>query len=609
MACHRTSNSRRGFYGMGEGAKATYTDNTTGALMIGQSVASGTIQQDYQDDVHKGKIYTADNGERRSIENCNACHSKQYYKSPLANVALNANHDFPKGNSDMDVRNDLDYAPNAKSCEECHMTSKHPVVPSDPTGKRSLLSAHTELWTSQGNMAGYSQKSLTRITQRHFDVVDCQACHINSKSGRHGKPLQLLYRYRRAADGKEKIMTYNPRLRARWLDKTSGRVLVKTERLSVLKKSKDKDGKLIAIIEDPITGEKLGQVPARQSRYGFRTGDPETYEDWIALKKAYDQLLVKKGYKNPDTTYSWSESNEYVVSHNTRPAADSVQCNECHNRTQRGAYASLVSPDGILGQSNVKKVTSIPDNRLVAEGVITLELPYMKLQENGDITENVADILYATRVDPFMTLLKNSSASEITGAFKKVKTSDLLSGVGAQLGALMKPDFKHNTSFIFQVNKGKFSLRNMAAAINGSLTNDFVFPTYWGVMGIVKGASTDGSVQDMLTARHYGQLRSDVFYFDVKDKAKKPIKSLNGASMYIKVMYKGNKTDVNAINIVTADLGVKVIKTLPAENILMIQPAKTFANGGSFPNGTKMTEEGFVIFKTDQLGYFVVADK
>ena len=67
MLCHRTSNSRRGFYGFGEVASATYEDGDDGPL-----------EEAYKDDVHKGKTWTEPNGETREIENCNACHSRNY---------------------------------------------------------------------------------------------------------------------------------------------------------------------------------------------------------------------------------------------------------------------------------------------------------------------------------------------------------------------------------------------------------------------------------------------------------------------------------------------------------------------------------------------------
>ncbi|MDF1584226.1 MAG: cytochrome C [Methyloprofundus sp.] len=583
MECHITSNSRRGFYGFGESAAATIAN-------AGEDAADGTLEDDYKDDVHKGKMYTDDNGQVRDLENCNACHSKQYFKSPLENIDLDANHNFPKGNSDMDVRNDLDYAPNAKSCEECHINAKNKVIPS---GHDTLLDAHRELWKGAGDMAGYSKDSLTKITQTHFDVVSCQACHINDKKS-NGKPIQLLFRYREAEDGKSKMVPYNPRLRARWLDKTSGRVLAKTERNSVFEKGEDADGNSYGIIKDPISGAELGRVGGTNGNHGFSFNEPDSYESWVALKTAYDNLLTKKGYENPDTTYVWSESNEYIISHNTRPSPDSVQCEECHERKQDGAFSSLVSPKGIMGRANEKKVTTIPDNRLVTEGVITLELPYMKLQANGDITENVEDILYDTKIDSYMTLLKNSSASEILGAFSVIRKGDLMAAAGPELAAKMAADFISPNSYLFQVNKGAASLRNMVAVIDGNIVNDILFPTYRGIMGKVDGV--DAGVQDLLNARNYGKLRSDVFYFDVQDSAKVSVKLLNSTPIYFKVGYKGTKTAVSAINVVTADLGVTRVTTVPAENILMLQP--TDDNG-----------EGFVILKTDSLGYFVVADK
>lgn len=139
MECHLTSNSRRGFYGFGEESEATLA--TDG----GDEVAGGggTIEDDYRDDVHKGTNYTTDNGEKRSIESCNSCHSSQYFKPETANIDLDADHNFPKGNSDMDVRNDLDYAPNVRSCEECHINSINAVVGAKYD---SLLHSHTELW-------------------------------------------------------------------------------------------------------------------------------------------------------------------------------------------------------------------------------------------------------------------------------------------------------------------------------------------------------------------------------------------------------------------------------------------------------------------------------
>lgn len=583
MDCHSTSNSRRGFYGFGDAATATLE-------AAGEDAVDGTLVDDYQDDVHKGKSYTDDNGQTRDIENCNTCHSKQYFKSPFANVDLDANHDFLKGDSDNDVRNDLDYAPNAKSCEACHINSKNAVIPS---GHDTLLEAHRELWKGNGDMAGYSKDSLTKITQTHFDVVSCQACHITNKKSR-GTPIQLLYRYRIAENDHSTMIPYNPRVRSYWKDKNGERILSKYELNSIFAQGEDADGNPFGSIIDPVTGKELGQVTASVGRHGLRYGKPENYESYMAVKGAYDSLMRQKGHDNPDMVEVLTESNEYIISHNTRPSPDSVQCEECHERKQSGAFSALVSPNGILGKANTKTIRTIPDARLVKEGHYILDLEYMHLQDNGDITENVSDILYETKIDPFMSRLKNSSATEVIGEFRKIDKASLLAAAGPELGALMSPDLPSDNAFFFQVNKGDFTLRDMAAAIDGNTVNNILFPTYRGALGLLPG--TEDTVQGILDGRSYGKLRSDVFFFEVRDSAKKHVESFNGASMFIKVAYKGSNSDLSGINLVMANWTLTSIKPIPASDLLMIVPATE-------------EDEGFVIFKTAEPGYFVIADK
>lgn len=591
MECHLTSNSRRGFYGFGEEAKETLA--TEGGDEV--AGAGGTIEDDYRDDVHKGTNYTADNGEKRSIESCNSCHSSQYFKPENANIDLDADHNFPKGNSDMDVRNDLDYAPNVKSCEECHINSINAVVGAKYD---SLLHSHTELWKGNGDLRGYDAESLTAITQTHFDVVSCQACHIVDKTDGDGKALQMMYRFRVAEDGQSKISPYNPRLRYYWQDRNSGHILVKTERDAVFVNTQDASS---AAITDPVSGEVLGSVSVVKGKSGliyleneFIYGEPATYEDFHALKKAYDSLLRKKGYSNPDVGMVWSESNEYVISHNTRAASEAMPCADCHVREASGIISQQISAKGILGAGNSKVVASIPDARLVAEGVVRIGLPYSKLQENGFITQNVADILFETRIDPFMSLLKNSSSTEITGKFVQVATDDFFTMAGPELTELLAPAFTDNSSYLFNINKGAATLRNMVAVINGSAANNILFPGFRAALGMLQGA--EAPAQKVLDARNYGGLRSNVFYLDVLDTQSSLVTDFNGADMYVLVAYQGVKSDLNDINIVVADRALTRISRLPAEALLMMAPAS-------------ILEDGFVIFKMQQPGYFIVADK
>ncbi|MCG8428403.1 MAG: hypothetical protein MI754_13695, partial [Chromatiales bacterium] len=376
MQCHRTGNSRRGFYGFGEDAEATFDEE-------------GMLEEDYKDDVHYGLTWTEANGESRAMTTCNACHARNYYRKAYENIDLNASHEFLKGNSDMNVHDDKDYQPNAKSCAYCHDDAEQPAIPS---GHDSMLAAHLERWRSGGDLRGYPSSSLERITQVHLDVVSCQTCHITDKKSR-GKPIQILYRYRREEDSKLRITPNNPRARYFWKDKSSGRVLTKTERDSVYRMQFDDEGNRYGEIFDPETGEAVAKVDVYMSHGSWRFRDVETYDDFVKLKQTFDKVLSVKGVENPDTALVWTEINNYLMSHNTRPAVSSVQCGDCHNQKQNGTYSSFISSDGILGQSNQREITQLIDKRLVDEGLVILEMPYMQVDAEGTVTENVSDIL------------------------------------------------------------------------------------------------------------------------------------------------------------------------------------------------------------------------
>ena len=63
------------------------------------------------------------------------------------------------------------------------------------------------------------------------------------------------------------------------------------------------------------------------------------------------------------------------------------------------------------------------------------------------------------------------------------------------------------------------------------------------------------------------------FIFEVRDASKKHVPSFNGASMFVKASYKGNKTDLNAVNVVVADWAVTSVSTIPHSELVAIQPA------------------------------------
>ena len=575
MICHRTSNSRRGFYGFGESAAMTYDED-------------GVVEEDYKDDVHKGLTWT-ENGQTRNIENCNACHSKGYYKSlaSTSNVDLDADHNFMKGNSDMDLRNDLDYSPNALSCVYCHDDADDPAILS---GQDSMLNAHLERWKANGDMFGYTESSLVRITQTHLDIVSCQACHITNKKSR-GRSIQILYRYRQEEDGKLRIVPYNPRIRYYWKDRNTGRVLTKTDRNSVFEMDHDADGNMIGVIVDPETGQKLSTVSARMSHGSMRYGDPDTYQGFVDLKKVYDKVLKSKGIANPDAVMVWTESNEYVMNHNTRPATESLQCDQCHARNSRGAFSALLASDGILGEGTIKKVATLADRRMYDEGMVILDMPYMKVDASGAITESVSDILYATRINPSLTVFNMARATSMSGKLQKVAIADAAEKAGlyraedrTRLAELMGDD-----TYVFTPAYGDPVIRDVALILPSDARTDRVFPDY---RMRIELAPED--VVATANATDFGGLFSSVISLEASDIDGSLVSDFGGTRILVKIPYSGSSANTDEVKVITSADGTSWSE-VPSADIAMLRPHTS-------------DEDGFVMFWTGHFSYYAVAD-
>jgi hypothetical protein len=574
MYCHLTSNSRRGFYGFGEGADAVFDE-------------AGLQVKDYKDDVHKGQTWTEANGESRNIENCNACHSRNYYNKSFGYQSdLNADHNFLKGNSDMDLGNDRDYDPPAKSCIYCHEQAETPAIPS---GHEDMLTAHRERWKLAGDMTGYTEDSLNRITQTHLDALACEACHITDKESR-GTPLQIMYRYSSMEDGNLKIRPYNARYRAQWIDKTSGHILNKTERNSVFKMEVDDEDNRTGLLIDPVSGETLGNVDVRMSHGSWRFTDPEDYEGITAQKGAYDNLLRSKGYEEPNAVLVWGASNFYVLSHNTRPATESVQCEECHEKTSRGAFSSLISTSGVLGESNSKTVASL-DKRLIDEGIVELAFPSMKVNGQGEITENTSDVLYYSAINPSLSRLGAAIAPVFTGTMKETPSESGMSGLGldsdeiSQLQGLMPAS---DAIYLLKPRYGDQMVRETAVMAEKNRQAETVLSNYRFLIRMEDGES----VVD--TASQAGRLRlSQVYKIEATNSDGESVGQFPGTPLFVKLPWTGS--DDQALSVIRSENG-ESWSDLSSDQIVVAKPAS-----GEL--------DGYVVIRTDHLSFFAVGEK
>jgi cytochrome c553 len=594
MNCHSTANGRRGFYGFGDASKMMKDPD-------------GVIQSDYKDDVHKGKSWTAPNGVTRKIDNCNACHAKNYFNPSHSTPELDNDHQFPKGNSDMDVRNDLDYNPDAKSCVFCHEKSASVPDPVIPSGHATLLKAHEELWRNNGDMAGYSKDTLTKITKTHMDVISCEACHITGLEN-GGKKVPLLYQYKKQEDGLSKITSFNPYqgVRSTWRDKKSDKVLSRAELAMVYQDApKDASGLVTqGIIINALDGSELGRVGKTGAAYDA----PRTYEQFMALKTAYDKLMEKRGFPGTDMQYVWAEANSYMLNHGTKPSAAALPCADCHERKQSGAWSALIGPSSILGDQGPKNLVdfyelrgknmawTIPDQRLLDEGHIRFDAPYLKRDPaNGHITARTGDVLHATRIDPFLTIAKNSSAKHIFGDLRATTLSAALGNIN-----MVNDDYRKALEassgktpvFYFNTSHGAADLQNAAVIGLGGGIADKVLPEYRLTLDLY--ADLPQSLVSTLEAQVAGsKLTSSAFWFNAKDKQNKTITQFM-EPLYIKMPYKGKATTPEGVRILSSADG-SVIKQLEVKSIIDVKPDND-------------AHAGYVIFSTSQFGWFAVLD-
>lgn len=525
MICHHTSEERRGFYGFGDAAKTEYNEDLSEKF-------------DARDDVHKGKTWT-EKGTARQIENCNACHAKNYYTNALE---LNADHQFLTGFSAQDIRRDLNFQPKPLSCEHCHGgkefgSTESPKLPY--SGQLTLLSAHKELWRQRGDMAGYPENSLNRTVQVHFDKVACQTCHITKLSFKD-KPLKPRFRYRLSEDGKSRIMPYNPASRYYWIDSTNQRVLTRAERLEVT---------------NGVDSE------------------PKNYQDVKELKAHFDELLKAKGFQKPNAQMIWTETNEYLISHNTRPLKDTMPCTDCHERKRNGSINSAIADKGILGKENIRVVSDLNDKtaypKLIKEGVVKLAMPYFKLSEDGKIVENIDDVLYETKLNPFTTQLQSNKINAILGEFRVAPRDEILNDLDADLKTMLSTQLTRK-AFVFKNDLAGDNIKKIWLAANYTNTNKNVFSNFrfeiiasdWTAFAFSGGKKVDTLSQ--------GEVSSSVFYFGTHCLNPDLSCSFSKEKLFLKLPYDGRETEpakvgLFAVNLVSGNVIAPPKSKIPAE--------------------------------------------
>lgn len=546
----KAQGSRRGFYGYGPESEEVLN-------------ADGTRVPDFKDEIHKGKVWLDDTGESREMQTCNACHSKEYYKPVSTPIELSPDHQFLKGNTDSDIRHDLTNTPKPLECDYCHDTAKTPALP--VSGQKTALDAHRELWKTRGYMNGYIPSTLNKVVQVHFDTITCQTCHINNVGYNNQPGGEIHYRNRIDHDGKIKAIPYKPHTRYYAQDKTSGRILARYETQSVLAKKTDANGVAYGAIVDPLTQQELGKVSVNAMG---QLGDPVNYDSYKGLKQAYDKLLTKKGYKSPDVRLIYTESNEYILNHQVRPAKEAVPCGDCHDKDSRGVYRSAVSDNGIFGRNKLLPIGSVPDRRLVDEGLFVLGKPYYQVDDQGKITESVADVLEYSLENPSMSIFNAEKVREISGFFKPADYAEgsKWARITPESAEKLAQAMKSHDWLVFNSEVGHSSLTTAALLQPGDAKHETTARNQW-----IKLQSSVSTKADLNAVKKLGKQMSDVYSLSVLGADRKPVAKPSAGDILVKLPYYGAATSAKKLS-VAYSTNRKAWQKLSAKAILEFVP-------------------------------------
>ncbi|MDH5447346.1 MAG: JDVT-CTERM domain-containing protein, partial [Gammaproteobacteria bacterium] len=221
------------------------------------------------------------------------------------------------------------------------------------------------------------------------------------------------------------------------------------------------------------------------------------------------------------------------------------------------------------------------------------------------VTENVADILYATRLDPSMTILKSASAEAAAGEMVCAAISDVLkqAGVGGEdatkLAGQMNNSYAGDSAacagltaetqavFKFQSNHGNEVMQGV------SLMSKVNAQTEWLAQSRAELSIEAGTIASAANYAGMGGLVSDVFSLEIMDKNRKQISSFTNP-IWVKLPYKGGNANIEQVSLITSADGTNWTR-VSAENIIALQAQSE-------------DTMGYVAFSTTHFSYYALVD-
>ncbi|MCK4494512.1 MAG: hypothetical protein KAU26_10680, partial [Methylococcales bacterium] len=214
---------------------------------------------------------------------------------------------------------------------------------------------------------------------------------------------------------------------------------------------------------------------------------------------------------------------------------------------------------------------------------------------DGKVTENVGDILYSSRLDPFVTFLKASSSEYQEAELKSDKLVSTLAKIGVvggirdQMVGILGGDIP---VFYLKSHQGSGALRGSSLFGANAGTSGLLLPNYRVETATITNvpANIVSAVESVIPG---SKLTSSIHAFLVKDQARAKVANLL-APLYMKVPYHGRATSAAQIKVLHSETGA---------HIGILDPSQIVAF-----NPHTEASEGYLIFKSTQLQYFAIVD-
>jgi hypothetical protein len=202
-----------------------------------------------------------------------------------------------------------------------------------------------------------------------------------------------------------------------------------------------------------------------------------------------------------------------------------------------------------------------------------MAFPSIKSDEAGTITENTADVLYYSAINPSLSILRSANAPVFTGNMSVVDGESGLSGLGlssSEITQLQSQMAASDSIYLFKPRYGDLMVRNAAVMTEKNRQADSLMPNYRFLIRVENGDPVNKATQAGKV------VLSQLFKIEAKNSDGESVEQFPGTPLFLKLPWTGTNSDTLAV--VTSDNG-ESWNDIQSDRIVVVQPASSESDG------------------------------